>query len=472
MPSFKPLRGIVVGVASLALVGAIAWWSSESRAGVQEARRPGPRPHLDHSAFFTKPFNSGPEVTKACLECHKKEAMQFRHTPHWEWLGEPEHFPGHEGTMRLGKKNAVNNFCISIQGNWPGCTKCHAGYGWEDANFDFDDLTHMDCLVCHDHSGTYAKTKGGWPRKDADLLAAAKSVGWPTRGACSSCHSYGGGGLAVKHGDLDTTLDNPDSYDDVHMGKLSFTCIDCHEGENHTIRGKSMSVSSNDDDGVACSDCHGETPHADDRLNLHTEKVACQTCHIPTFANSIPTKMWWDWSKAGDDTREDNVHEYLKIKGEFRYERKVVPEYYWFNGTSEHYLAGDKIGGQDPVQINHSIGGVNVPGSKIWPFKVHRGKQIYDPVNDVLLLPVTFGKGGYWHDFDWDKAARLAEPITGIPYSGHYDFIRTEMYWPINHMVQPKEKALRCMDCHGKHGRMDWQALGYSVDPMDGGQPR
>ena len=25
--------------------------------------------------------------------------------------------------------------------------------------------------------------------------------------------------------------------------------------------------------------------------------------------------------------------------------------------------------------------------------------------------------------------------------------------------------VLQCVDCHGKHGRMDWKALGYSGDP-------
>ena len=35
-----------------------------------------------------------------------------------------------------------------------------------------------------------------------------------------------------------------------------------------------------------------------------------------------------------------------------------------------------------------------------------------------------------------------------LPYSGKYDFIETEMYWPLNHMVAPKEESLSCKDCH------------------------
>lgn len=55
---------------------------------------------------------------------------------------------------------------------------------------------------------------------------------------------------------------------------------------------------------------------------------------------------------------------------------------------------------------------------------------------------------------------------TGLPYSGDYGFAETVMYWRINHMVAPKEQALSCLDCHGDSGRLDWQALGYKVDPL------
>ncbi|NOZ00731.1 MAG: tetrathionate reductase family octaheme c-type cytochrome [Deltaproteobacteria bacterium] len=469
MKTLKPVRGVVLGIASAALVAVVVWWSVGTKADDARPTLPAPRPHLDHSAFFNQPFKNGVDVTKACLKCHQDEAKELHDTPHWQWLGDEEKIPGRDGKVRIGKKNVINNFCISIKGNWSSCTKCHAGYGWKDQDFDFDDTSHMDCLVCHDHSGGYAKDKAGWPRKDSDLLAAAKSVGYPTRTACGSCHNYGGGGLAVKHGDLDSTLDNPDPEDDVHMGKYGFTCVDCHGGKGHTIKGKTISVSTNDENGIGCADCHGAAPHESERLNQHADKVACQTCHIPTFANSIPTKMWWDWSKAGDDTRKDDIHHYLKIKGEFRYASHVTPEYYWFDGTAERYLLGDRIPDEGPVRINHPVGDRDIPGARIWPFKVHRGKQIFDTVNRTLLAPLTSGKGGFWHDFDWDKALRLAVKYTGLPYSGHYGFVKTEMYWPINHMVQPKNKALRCVDCHGPQGRLDWKALGYPGDPMNEG---
>ncbi len=469
MRPFNRTSGLLIGGLATALAAALLWWSTGSRAAEAGPYRPGPRPHLDHSAFFTKAFKSGPEVTKACLQCHEQEAHDLHGTPHWQWLGEEEQVPGTDRRLRMGKKNLINNFCISIQGNWDGCTKCHAGYGWKDAQFDFDDLTQMDCLVCHDQSGSYAKTKAGWPRKDADLLVAAKSVGTPTRAACGSCHTYGGGGLAVKHGDLDTTLDHPDELDDIHMGRAGFLCVDCHGGHGHNIRGKAIAVSTNADNGISCTNCHAAEPHGDERIDAHTARVACQSCHIPYFALSIPTKMWWDWSKAGDDSRQDDIHHYLKIKGEFRYDSHVTPEYYWFDGTADRYLLGDRIPEEGPVPINMPRGANRGPGAKIWPFKVHRAKQPFDTEHRTLLAPITAGEGGFWSDFDWDQAFRLAVKHTGLAYSGHYGFVETEMYWPINHMVQPKDRALRCVDCHSPQSRLDWEALGYPTDPMNEG---
>ena len=90
--------------------------------------------HTDHSSFFHKPFADGPSVTRACLECHKNSAKEVMQTAHWNWLGPKVTLPGHEEPMRIGKRNVINNFCIGIQSNWPACTTCHIGYGWEDEN--------------------------------------------------------------------------------------------------------------------------------------------------------------------------------------------------------------------------------------------------------------------------------------------------------------------------------------------------
>jgi len=309
------------------------------------------------------------------------------------------------------------------------------------------------------------KSKSGLPAEGVDLISVAQSVGYPDRDNCGGCHFAGGGGNAVKHGDLDEHLFNPSEAIDVHMGGNDFVCTDCHQTENHEISGRSISVSLDTENQIYCTDCHSETLHEDDRINSHVQSVACQTCHIPEGAVKDPTKMYWDWSTAGQDLPED-PHSDLKIKGSFVYEGDFVPEYYWYSGIKDRYLLGDEIDPLQPTVMNTPAGDIDDPNAKIWPFKVHRAKQPYDTVNNYLLQPKTVGEGGYWTDFDWDQALRLGSDVVGLDYSGEYDFAETEMYWPISHMVTPIEEALQCDDCHGEDGRLDWQALGYPGDPI------
>ncbi len=162
---------------------------------------------------------------------------------------------------------------------------------------------------------------------------------------------------------------------------------------------------------------------------------------------------------------------YLKIKGRFLYEKNITPEYFWFDGSATHYVLGDTFDPGDVLMITEPKGDITNPNAKIWPFKIHTATQVYDAEYNHLLQPKTYGEGGYWTEFDWDQAVRLGSEATGLPYSGHYDFINTAMFWPLTHMVSPTENTLQCADCHTTEGkaRMDWQALGYDGDPMTSG---
>jgi len=447
-----------------------------------------PRAHLpkhpmptDHSGFFKNAdFKTGQDVTEACLACHPDAGKEMMKNNHFTWTHEYDisEVPGvHDNVLGLGdtvltgKKYVLNNFCITVKPNWPACTACHTGYGWKDDTFDFKDPKNIDCLACHDNTGYYVKSQAGVPAKSVDLLNIAKHVGNPTRLNCGACHFRGGGGDAVKHGDLDNSLINPTRDLDVHMGGEGMVCTDCHRYEGHHVfKGRSISVSLDDVNQTHCTDCHSQTPHQDDRLNMHTKTVACQTCHIPTFARKEATKTYWDWSQAGQDLPIKNIHEYMKIKGRFVYERNVVPTYAWYNGgISDRYLVGDKFDPSKELVLNPPAGDITDPTAKIWPFKVHHATQPYDKKYDILLTPHTYGPGGYWSDFDWDKALHDGAEAFGLPYSGDYGFARTSMYWPTTHMVAPKEDALQCNACHtpdGSPGRLDWKALGYEGDPM------
>lgn len=426
--------------------------------------------HLDHSPYFKKEIKSPQEVTQACLKCHPNAASEVMKTAHWTWISGDAIRNGKK--IQFGKRNQMNNFCISVIGNWTSCTTCHAGYGWTDQNYDFTKGENVDCLICHDGSGTYSKTKGGMPKPSVNLAQVAGSVRRPYRENCGVCHFSGGGGMGVKHGDLDDSLLNANQELDVHMGKQNFQCVDCHKTKSHFIPGKVNATYSEAThaERFDCDKCHTDKPHSDNRLNIHVARVACQTCHIPEFARKAPTKMQWDWSQAGESDRKENPHSYLKIKGAFKYESDVTPEYAWYNGKMDRYITGDSIQGMTDVAINNPLGSREDLRAKIWPFKVHRGKQIFDPINQILLPPVTSGEGGYWTRFDWQLAVKKGTELAGLPYSGKYSFITTHMYWPITHMTAPAKSALSCTQCHSKNGRMNWKALGYEGDPAGGKQ--
>lgn len=447
---------------------------------------------VDHKDFLTGPFTDGQSVTKACIECHEKEATDFMKTTHWNWKGTPNHVAGLENSKKeYGKFNMINNFCTTVFNGkdakpMESCGKCHAGYGWTSANFDFKDKTRVDCLVCHAKAGNYERAAVGCDinmtaiqRGSMDLTKAAQSVGKPGLVNCGYCHFYGGGGDAVKAPGLDTTLLKATKEQDVHMaspekGGLGFTCQDCHRTNNdHKIAGAS-SMMAHYDSRVSCEDCHTD-PHAKATskgiLDRHAAAVACQTCHIPAISRGQATKTGWFWEDVGrTDLEEDYDDEFdretfAKRKGTFQYAQNIKPTYAWYNGKMERYMIGDKIkDASKPVNIMKPHGDIKDKTAKIYPYKLHHGSQPMDSVNKYLS---TFQQyQSLWSHYDWDKALKDGGQDLGLPYSGKYQFVKTVAYIAAPHEVAPKEKALKCGDCHNKGTQMDWKALGYSGDPL------
>jgi len=211
----------------------------------------------DHAAFpaLQKKFASPGQVTAACISCHNKRHKEVMRSSHWNW--EREEYIEGRGVVYLGKKNAINNFCISAGANEGSCAKCHAGYGLDQSGKGYRDPENVDCLVCHDNSETYAKApdKGGAPAAGLDLARVAQSVGRPRRTNCGVCHFFGGGGNNVKHGDLEKALFEPARDLDVHMaaGGADLQCVDCHTTEKHQISGKLYSLSSANKDNTMLS---------------------------------------------------------------------------------------------------------------------------------------------------------------------------------------------------------------------------
>jgi len=471
--------------------------SADAAPGRQLARSavsaPGARwTTADHSKYeaLQKDFTKPEEVTAACLSCHQMAGDQIQHTAHWTWIC-PDCGDG-KSMGKYGK--TINNFCIAVPSNEPRCTSCHIGYGWKDKKFDFADKNRIDCLVCHDTTHTYEKfpTKAGYPVTEPTLFPEdgktylppdykkiTAKVGRPDRLNCGACHFYGGGGDGVKHGDLDSSMGMPKKSLDVHMDVegLNFTCQRCHTTKEHQIAGRLYTspaaperISLTEADlasKIACESCHGQKPHKNNaKANDHLDKVACQSCHIPEFARVLPTKMSWDWSTAGQMNAEGKPFKkpgpygkpsYDTKKGDFVWEKNVEPVYYWFNGAMIHMLVTDKVDPSKMLSLNQPAGSSTDGKSRIMPFKRHTGKQPFDPVNATLVIPHLFGpkdSEAYWANYDWKRAIVSGMKYVDLPFSGEVGFVETEYFFPITHMVAPKEQVVACDACHSVEGRL------------------
>jgi octaheme c-type cytochrome (tetrathionate reductase family) len=456
-----------------------------------------------HELYFSNILYEG---TESCLMCHQKEGEAALEMGHFKWEGETDRMVGLEGQSH-GKNDLLNNFCIAVPSNEGRCTQCHAGIGYADDSFDFKDPANVDCLICHDQSNTYAKapTTAGAPVPTVDLNVVAQSISLgskPQRKNCINCHAKAGGGDNVKHGDISTDLIATTREYDVHMGTdgANMQCVACHGANhdpnsgdyNHGNAGMSLH-SVNEGEIKQCSDCHGgqDTIHADTEANVlfaegRHERLACQVCHIPAIARKVPTKVEWYWADAGQDKTPEidpatGLPTYDKKKGTFVWKNNVRPVLRYSNGYWDRMVINESDGySEEPIQLATPHGDYNDPTAMIYPFKLMVGNQPVDTVNKTVMVPHLFGgKGGpnpYWKTYDWDLALQDGSAYTGQPYSGTYGFAATEMLLSVNHEVAPAEDALglgpipdACMDCHTTE-YIEWDKLGWTDDPLSGGQ--
>jgi octaheme c-type cytochrome (tetrathionate reductase family) len=462
------------------------------------------KPPALHRGYFAENAYEG---TESCMNCHGAIGDEIITTGHFKWEGVASNIEGFEGGIH-GKTDIINNFCMAIATNEGRCTQCHIGYDYADASYDFGNRNNVDCLVCHDQTGDYAKapTTAGRPAGTVDLQLVAQSVaengGSPTIDNCIDCHANAGGGDNVKHGDLSMSLVDTTREFDVHMGTDggNLECVACH-GVKRDMDGKLLSHGIGGmpyhsvEEGAMkqCDDCHG------DRANIHVvspplvqtmvashDTIACQTCHIPTFARNQSTKTEWYWEDAGQDIAPEDIpkilgrNAYDKKKGTFVWENNVRPTLRYFNGKYRKFLIGENDQyTTEPAVLAEPVGDYTDPEAMIYPFKKMVGNQPADAVDKRILVPHLFGTAGgpnpFWGKYDWDLAIRDGAAVTGQPYTGAFIFADTVMYLSVNHEVAPKEEAYGaggdCADCHFGD-QIDWAGLGWTGDPVvDGTRP-
>ncbi len=362
-----------------------------------------------HKGYFTENTYTG---TSQCLDCHGKIGDDVMTTGHWKWEGVSSNIAGYEGEIH-GKKDLINNFCQAVPSNEGRCTQCHIGIGWKDKNFDFGNPKNLDCLACHDQTGTYKKapTTAGAPDPSVNLPAVAQSVGLnggvPPRATCVFCHASAGGDDNVKHGDISTDMKATTREYDVHMGTDggNMTCVACHQVKkdsagntlSHGIGGMAYhSV----DEGVMkqCTDCHGAATgiHAGTSVqNIVTTHatLACQVCHIPAIARKVSTMVDWRWSQAGasappaqcapaDPAVLPSRSTYSKQKGCFVWQNNVRPVLRYADGKWNRKMLNVNEGYTTPAgRPGVADGQYRTPGAMIYPFKKMTGNQPGDKVN-------------------------------------------------------------------------------------------
>jgi hypothetical protein len=409
-----------------------------------------------------------------CLECHADQANEMLNTTHYQWMGDAPDMVNGTGLAQGKLTNAVNSYCINILGNWPVCGTCHAGRGLrpDDAGATVENI---DCLMCHNSDYASRRTR----LADGSMGVAEPSDIWvqnihkPVRANCLACHAKAGGGDGVKRGDLSlATATNTDRNFDVHMNAhgADLDCQACHVFENHKVIGKGCDIRPTDDIGrgaeVSCLTCHtgkgGPNGHRTKKLNDHVARVACQTCHIPTYAK-VATETHRDWRIHHDGSPADDSahpgHPYTEKMAD------LTPVYRFWNRTSDNALLGDDAsrtynGEKDRWPTSIPMG--DVTDGKLYPFKYKTAMQPKIVADHRLIALNTYeylkGSG--------NVATAIELGLTAMGYPAHepYQWVLTDTHQLLNHGVDPSSGALRCGDCHGNSGRMDLQGeLGYQL---------
>lgn len=421
----------------------------------------------DHSEIddLRRTFERGADVTATCLGCHEDTGKEIFESQHWTWTCPTD------GSYHHGKSGlTLNNLTISPVPNKFACYNCHISYRWEDYTLSLDSPENIDCLICHEQTnGLYDAYRKDW---NPYLNQIAQNIGRPTKRNCGVCHFNKSGGDGILRGDLSSKLLDAERGQDVHMDRTgpNMECIDCHITTNHNISGRcygnpaTLSASENKQR-YDCTFCHNQNLHGSlKKMNDHTNRVACQTCHIPLISRDLYSRIWIDYSKAGQKKDGKTMlvkdkhgnKQYSTNSGEWKWAKNIQPEYLWFTGGLNYTLATDRIDPSGLVKLNGTNADYHTPQSKIYPFKVHRAMQPYDKVNNTMVLPKFTDRdknsGAYWIDHDWNKAIKAGMAEAGLQYGGEYGFVETEYIYPIHHSVMPKENALKCTNCH-KSGR-------------------
>jgi len=425
----------------------------------------------------------------ACMNCHDGGEAgghydEVWNSTHYKWVGDTPDMVNQGGTQQGKLTNAVNSYCINILGDWPVCGSCHAGRGIKPG--EGDTKANIDCLVCH--NADYAQNRVRLP--DGSMGPAAgtdpvimdgyvQNIAPPTRTACLQCHAKAGGGDGVKRGDLSLALaDNADAHFDVHMNVAGpdLQCQDCHVFQSHKTIGKGSDLRPTDDISrgaeLTCSNsnCHVDMDSGSGHASAgratepdrHIDRVACQSCHIPTFAKH-ETEIHRDWRFHHDGTDASTCDNGNDCPGHPHVDKgsNLVPELKFWNRLSDNYLLGDDAAltydaAKDTYPTSRPLGDVfasdPLQGGKLTPFKYKTADQPMVTADKVMIALDTLEYLKITGDLELSIESGLANQ--GYSPAEPYEWIVTDTYQMINHGVNPASAVADCSYCHGS-GTLD-----------------
>ena len=426
-----------------------------------------------------------------CLQCHTKQATDMAGSVHYKWEGPYSKISNKPGVTGGKLNTAVNAYCINTLGNWNGCGACHIGAGAKPGTIA-DATRNIDCLICHQkeykrvRNSTTGLFEPDTTKMTISMDQAVQTLHKPVKSNCLQCHAKGGGGDALKRGDLalinGTTTDR--NYD-VHMASTgaNLSCQQCHTYTNHHVAGRGSDLRPTDSTvtvGCATSSCHSNKAalnagHATSAINTHLKRVACQTCHIPVYGRkaadavldtvtgfgdqSTETDRTWatpEWSVA-NNRWEPTVHRANNLK----------PVYAFYDGSSWVYDLHD-VAVVDPATGNYKIsrpnGGINSANTKLYPFKYKTSTQ---PMHTASGKLIALNTSVYFKTADLAGAIQSGLTNMGLNPGDAYSMVKADEYQMLNHTVAPKANALQCAACHGTTGtpatQMNLKTMGYTM---------
>ena len=414
------------------------------------------------------------DYPNACINCHDggnggMQYSQMLESVHYTWLGIATDMANDTDSQQGKLTNAINTYCISILGNWGVCGTCHAGRGLKPIDGDTN-KENIDCLMCHNEEYAMARVRlsdgSMGVLTPTDSMVQNPTV--PSKANCLKCHAYGGGGNGVKRGDLAWELtDNSDANYDVHMNTAgaNLQCTACHSFNGlHKVSGKGSDLRPTDfSSEVSCSttECHPgmdsgnghEAAGVRGEPDRHVARVACQSCHIPTYGKTA-TETHRIWRTHHDGQNAETCTDCPGHPDRVDLANQI-PAYKFWNRISDNYLLGDV------AQINPDTGNTyqtsmpmgDLNDGKLYPFKYKTSEAAMSTDGKIIAIDTweyLKVSGNVYTAIDSGVANMRAEGMQIGDFIGDPEgWAISDTYQLINHGVNPASEVADCGQCHG-----------------------